>query len=464
MSEGRIIALPGDKRKFVVGMSWKHEDRQPSGSAMRAAAKDRGRWVCKRRTSMGSYQLGFCNLEKSKKKQALFSLGALVADAKPEPWLGIFDLGNGLHWYIAVRDNQEILPDGDFVGTPEDIAEARDRHASLGDWTYMDGDLKTILDLVSARKARFLIVDSQAKPWLAPTVASGLLVVFGLGGTLLWKKHEQQMLMDRQMAMARQAALQAALEAKKPKPAPILPWTQIASSTDYFASCARLFSNEPLSDHGWIMTNWACRQNPGGSVSTTLSWQRAGGTDLQTPDGALTNNGDTVQSAVPSLERLAVFAGPPLLSRDTAERVIRSLSQSFGVPLALTMASPMPAPAKPGEKPQVAPPQPWAQWTVGFKLPAAPWALGLGPTFDAIPGLRFNSLVWDGRSWALAGVMYVATPEMQSAGQPVPGATMPGSRIGAPVAIPQNVQTPSTPMAQAPLAQSPHPGAVIHVQ
>lgn len=57
--------------------------------------------------------------------EQIYSLAALLADSHKVPWAGAFDLGDGLWWYIAVRDNYGLMPDGDVVGTFEDIQQAR---------------------------------------------------------------------------------------------------------------------------------------------------------------------------------------------------------------------------------------------------------------------------------------------------------------------------------------------------
>lgn len=445
MSDSRIIQLPGDKRNFVVGMGWRHEDRPPSGKSLRAAAKDRGRWVCKRRTSMGSYQTGFCALDVGKKKVPMQSLAALVADAKPEPWLGIFDLGNDVYWYIAVRDNQEILHDGDVIGGPDEIAKARERHASLGEWSYVDGTAEDVLKLIGSSKASVPVYDSQARPWLAPAVGLSVAVAASVAGTALWHRHQAQVELEQQMALARQRALEQAMQARMPKPAPVLPWTQLASASDFLSACGNAFARTPLAQDGWVLSSWSCQQNTGGSGLVSTLWTRVGGNDLNTPAGTLTNNGDTVQGTAPLSSVLAKDPGP-LLQPDGAERAIRSMAQSLALQLALSMAQPA---ARPGtqtapnkDKTQQVPP--WATWTVGVDVPAPPWAFGMQQPSDAIPGLRWTRVNWDGAKWTLSGTMYVAN------------SAMPGVQPS-----PIQAATPRTPM---PSPQPQSPTGVIHVQ
>ena len=338
MSVARVIQLPGDKRRLVVGMRWRHEDRAPAAKALRAAAKERGRWVCRRRTSMGSHQTGFASLELGRKAVAMQSLGALVADAKPEPWLGIFDLGDGLYWYIAVRDNQEILPDGDVIGNRDDIEDARARHASFGGWEYVDGDAGTVLSLISGSKRSFPVVDSEARPWLAPAVGGASLLLVSAAGLTLWHRHEQAVAQQRQEALARQQALRAAMAARVPKAAVILPWTQLASAADFLQTCGRAFDATPLAQDGWVLSAWDCLQAPGGQTTVDRTWRRVGGTDLRTPAGLLSADGNTVRTSLPLARPLPPGAGA-ILASDPAERAVRGMAQTLGLPLSLTSSA-----------------------------------------------------------------------------------------------------------------------------
>jgi len=152
-----LIQIPGDKRTFAAGLYWRHEDRKPSRKDLLAGARGSDFWVAQRRTKNRSLQSGFCrpllqkdllgNSAPSDKpyKGRVYSLAAAVADVLQEPWLGIFDIGEGLYWYIAVRDSYEILPDGDAVGDRYAIEELRRQHAAYGEPTiFRDGNLDDI--------------------------------------------------------------------------------------------------------------------------------------------------------------------------------------------------------------------------------------------------------------------------------------------------------------------------------
>lgn len=434
MSAARVIQLPGDKRKLVVGMRWRHEDRAPAAKALRAAAKERGRWVCRRRTSMGSHQTGFASLELGRKAVAMQALGALVADAKPEPWLGIFDLGDGLYWYIAVRDNQEILPDGDVIGNRDDIEEARARHASFGGWEYVDGDASAVLSLISGSKRSFPVVDSEARPWLAPAVGGASLLLVSAAGLMLWHRHEQAVALQRQEALARQQALQAALAARVPKATAVLPWTQLASAADFLQTCGRAFDATPLAQDGWVLSAWDCLQGPGGQTTVDRTWSRRGGTDLRTPAGVLSADGNTVRASLPLARLLPPGAGA-ILASDPAERAIRGMAQTLGLSLSLTSpAADPPFAGLPGAAPvvrQKTAADLWTIWSVDIELPAPPWALGMQQPFDAVPGLRWTRIAWDGAGWSLAGSLYVGQPQPQLQFQTT-GASVSQSRMGMP--------------------------------
>jgi hypothetical protein len=94
-----ILDIPGDKRRFVAGMYWRHEDRKPSRQSLLDGARKKDWWVVVRRTKSRSYQSGFCPPILNGKGKPLkgnhVSLAASIAEVLQEPWLGIFDLGNG---------------------------------------------------------------------------------------------------------------------------------------------------------------------------------------------------------------------------------------------------------------------------------------------------------------------------------------------------------------------------------
>lgn len=412
MSAVGFVQVPGDKRQFVAGLSWKVEDRNPSAKRVRALAADRGRWACRRRTVNGGFQVGFCEIPSPAKKGGFTSLAAAIADARREPWLGIFQVSEDLFWYIAVRDNQSILPDGDLLGSADDIRDARAAHASLGDWNFVDGDVGTLAEMLADRKGNWPIVDSRHRPWLKPTIAATCVLVVGGGGVLAFKKHERDVLIQQQMAQQQRMALAAALAAKQPKPAPVLPWTQLASSTDFFSACQAAFSRTPLSQVGWVLTRVEFDQSPGGSVVQKTVWQRAGGTDVMTPQGVLSNDGDSVQDSTTIATGLPLFSGDALETGDALRRAVRSVGQALGFPMQLSLSSPPPAQPNPpansrsGNHPP--PPPPWLQGQASMKMPASPWAMGLGAVLDRIPGLRITSVVWDGQDWAISGPVYSA--------------------------------------------------------
>ncbi|MHB1669379.1 MAG: type 4b pilus protein PilO2 [Thiomonas sp.] len=468
MSAARVIQLPGDKRKLVVGMRWRHEDRAPAAKALRVAAKERGRWVCRRRTSMGSHQTGFASLELGRKAAAMQSLGALMADAKPEPWLGIFDLGDELYWYIAVRDNQEILPDGDVIGNRDDIEEARARHASFGGWEYVDGDAGAVLNLISDSKRSFPVVDSEARPWLAPAVGGAALLLVSAAGFMLWHHHEQAVAQQRQEALARQQALQAAMAARVPKAAAILPWTQLASAADFLQTCGRAFDATPLAQDGWVLSAWDCVQAPGGQATVDRTWTRMGGTDLRTPDGVLSADGNTVKTSLRLARPLPPGAGA-ILASDPAERAIRGMAQTLGLSLSLTSpAADPPSAGLPGAAPvvrQKTPAGPWTIRSVGIELPAPPWALGMQQPSDAVPGLRWTRIAWGGAGWSLAGSLYVGRPQLQPQFQTA-GASVSESRMGMPPLPAPSAMPHANPMpapSSAPMSTGNPPGD-SHVQ
>jgi hypothetical protein len=239
---------------------------------------------------------------------------------------------------------------------------------------------------------------------------------------MLWHRHEQAVAQQRQEALARQQALRAAMAARVPKAAAILPWTQLASAADFLQACGRAFDATPLAQDGWVLSAWDCLQAPGGRTTVDRTWSRMGGTDLRTPAGVLSADGNTERASLPLARPLAHGAGA-ILASDPAERAIRGMAQTLGLPLSLTSSAsqqrhvglPGAAPVAPHKIPA----DPWTIWSVGIELPAPPWTLDIGrlavrrpaATPVPIPDSRCLGLPISHGHAAAAGALCHASPQ-----------------------------------------------------
>ena len=433
------------RRTCVMGLHWVVHDTMPSWKAMRELAQKEGRWVTRRR-GKSIIQTGYMAPIPGVRPQTLVPLAALVADAEGEPWLGIFDLGDGRYWFIAVRDNNGILPDGDFVGTREEVADARARADALGSWTYADGGIVDLERMAGEGRAEAMR-DAQVRPWVIPAVAGGILVAGVVGGTSLWQAHEAHVKADEIARIARARALQAALQAKETRY--LMPWEQTAEPGTVARACLRGVRRIPTSWEGWQPVQVVCRPDAWSTqVQTTLvttpqsretglaiqtTWVPGpGGTTLMTPPGHLNTKGTqvTTHRRIP----VARDGRPRIVSEQQALRTLYGTLRPLGwVVQAKTGLASAHAPVLPGSSGPAHPatsPHPWRVLQVTITAGSLFDQPGIASLLDAVPGLRVTGLQSShrtgapGSQWTLQAQLYVLRPP--SAAPKAPSTVHPG--------------------------------------
>lgn len=399
------LTIPGIKGTFAIGMTWRHEDAIPKAKYLRELSKQGGRWGVVRKTSAGTLQIGLCPpVQGVTSPKKLKALAAIIADAKPNPWMGFYKISEDLYWYIAVRDGQEIIPDGDMVGTIEDLLPIRERHMSYGRWTQVEGSLEDVAEIVRTIPKHPVLRDLQSRPWVVPVSSVAALTLVLVGGSLGWKKHQQDLELERQAQLQRQRAIQAALQAQKNVQPKILPWTQLPEPDAAFSACAKLWSKQPFGQDGWALDSWSCQIDTN-AVTTQSMWVRDGGVAKDAPGQLTDANHSTSNESVP------VYFGqsaPRASQIDVAQRAAWTLAQMYG--LKLKMDLPQAKASLPGAADkQTLSADPWIMIPVEFKLEASPYDFGLGQAFDAVPALRVTTVSWaptDG--WTIKGSIYAA--------------------------------------------------------
>lgn len=399
----QIISVPGVKGSFAVGLSWRHEDSNPSSKALRARSIERGRWGYVRKTTSGSIQV--CNCEPipglaSPSKAKI--LAAIVADHRREPWMGLYELADGLYWYIAVRDGGEVIVDGDKVGTLDELTRLRDRHQKIGPWeAEVLGTLDDLAEILRNTPKQPVLRDLQKRAWIPFAAAAGALALAGsaIGG--YWYYDAKQQEIARQAELARQRAIQAAIQAKNDAQSKILPWTQEPMPMDSLAACSAAWHVQPLAKSGWTLAAWSC-EITAQEVAVSTEWERTGGLADMAP-GAISPDSHQATDTTTFPARFGVpsaQADPVIL----ATRAIWSLAQSKGIDLQLT--SEAPAVVLPGSQPKPLPI--WAKNTVDFSLTSPPWANGIDVALDAMPGLRVKRVLWKAstQQWAVSANLY----------------------------------------------------------
>jgi len=138
---------------YYAGLNW---ETISATENVKKKIKEFGKGYYALRSSGGMANIGYSDdLEGSSKFKKYKSLASDVADAKKEPWMGVFELSNGLFWYIAVRDNQAIVPDGDVIGTKDEIDKVFSKYIAIGEkaWdTIIDnGTEKDLIELLTGK-------------------------------------------------------------------------------------------------------------------------------------------------------------------------------------------------------------------------------------------------------------------------------------------------------------------------
>ncbi len=415
-----IITL--GRLRAVMGLRWVVHERMPGWAPVRDLSRDLGQWAVRRRGE-SIIQTGYCAPIAGERPQKLVSLAALVADARPEPWMRVFDLGHDRWWFVAVRDNNGILPEGDVVGTYEEVQEARARIESLGSsWpqeilTQADGTLEDLEILASQGRAAYL-QDAAVRPWLRPALAGATLVALSAVGIFAWRAHEADLRAKRLAAidMARLAAARVARSGMVFLP----PWRQEASAEALARACVGAWNALPIEQDGWIPRKITCREGPWKNailpvpkvrslteeVAISVAWwtaKKAGASPLQAPPGVLLAGGRIIRQTY--MVRLPL-AESGLEAAQTARRLAYSHLRASGFSVHFARAAaPSGLPGAHAGVPGARAAHPWVSRTLTISW-RGPWMSGLGAVLGTVPGLRARSFTIGPGSGVLQGVLY----------------------------------------------------------
>lgn len=273
------------KTKWVMGLYWESFEDVPTKQELEIEAQQLSANAYSLRTSEAVIQCGFVSLD-SVNLSGCFSLAALLADSEEQPWIGTFDLGNDLFWYLAVRDGHAILPDGDIVGTKDEIDNAKNNHSGFSNWTRFDENLAQLEARIKAVKARKTAVKPIKKELRRSAIIAGTLTVIiiaSFAGWHYWTEHKKHDQIER----ARQAML-----AKLRATGPVVEKPQMESLPDaaaWIGACKNSFYKTPLSYNGWLFDGIKCD-----GATATKYWKRGPyATDADAPPGAVDTDSDT---------------------------------------------------------------------------------------------------------------------------------------------------------------------------
>lgn len=388
----RIVQI--GKRRWIAGLRWSSFEDKPTREELKEEAERfEATWSCLR-IGDDAIQAGFCApVEGAKQPIKLFSLAAMLADSREQPWLGIFKIEEGVWWYVAVRDRHAILPDGDVIGGEAEIHAARERHAGYADWKYIEGDINLLAEFISEIDAKPTAVRSFSGPALPalPVVMSGVILVSLLGGGAWWYQKQQQEEQERLAAMERMRAQLAASQPPVPVASPLLTTPE---PNVWLAACGNVVSAQPLSKSGWVVSGVACDAS-----AALVIWSRTeGATVARMPEGNLSAVGDRVDQVIP-LAGLKAAGKDDAANLATAKLTLRAWAQAAG--FALTLSDPPAPQTLPGADPSQIP-KPVPQSVVSIDIPVSPFGFDM----NEIPGLRLTGLRTTETGWKMEGTLY----------------------------------------------------------
>lgn len=381
------------KRRWLAGMTWASYEDAPSKEELREDATRLNATWSALRVGEACIQAGFCSAVEGVKVAKLYSLAAMLADSRKQPWLGIFKIAEEQWWYVAVRDGHAILPKGDVLGGEEAILAARERHSGYTDWNYIEGDLALLEEMIKdIDEAPTRIKSLEGPPPLHKIlVGAGIIGVAVATAGGYWWQQEQERARQEAMTRIREQLTKPSAEVK---PAMSTAATTMPAAADLLDACAQAVTL-PISQYGWLIDQVSCSVN-----SATVDWTRQDGATIEArPDGELSADGDKVTQTIGL--GLKQQSADDRIQLDEAWYRLKAWTQAAGFKLTPGAAIPVPA-ALPGATPSaetIAAPR---QKNVVILVHVSPFELDLSD----LPGLRLSTIKMTSAGWELSGVVY----------------------------------------------------------
>lgn len=375
MTQAQIIKIDG--QEWIIGLVWRSFAEHPTPHEYREDAQTLGAdWIVLRET-LGVTQTGFCPAVAGYKPKRIYSLAVAMAEEYKQPWRGIFKINDQLWWYIAIRDGQAILPDGDIAGDYAHVLAARERHDSYSDWQTHDGTMDDLLPLLEFYKKNNKIShlkSIKSAPLWRLIWPVFLIIILVIVGFLIYQHHENSLrLKEQRRVQAMRLAQHLNLSPLVTTPAP----------DEWLFACSKIINSLHISENGWIALNTNCTNN-----QITVIWGRlANATVAIRPPGTLFEDGNKVIQ-VYHLGYLP-HGSTRLQSYTIADDMLYAILQPINVQAKIS--SPMRNPNKF-----------YVIQHVSFTVPIAPFEM----QFNKVPGLRITSLSWVQSGWELSGEIY----------------------------------------------------------
>lgn len=387
------------KKKYVAGMTWATFDEVPTKNAIKnEAILHNSAWITIRKNEE-LFQIGLCPAVDNKNSyKSMCSLGDSVSNSLLSPawpWRGVFQLSPDLWWYIAVRDDNCILPDGDFLGTRNEVALRETEHEKYGNWKNVEGDLRNIEEYVNQSKIKsssIYPVGGEGKKNKSILISILLILTVATVGIYWWsieKKREEEII----AAIERRKIAQSLIEEKKPIQVPSELLT-LPSNTGWQKACKDIIYDLDMSKDGWELSQVACE-----AEYVSVLWVKQGGATVShRPPGQISPEGNAVEQRIslPSFDRNSIDDAISLVE---AKTIMRGWAQSAGFNITLTDV-PAP-PILPGADQSNAPKlEPKANVAMDIAISA------LDLDTSNLPGFRIKRIVSTELGWHIDGTLY----------------------------------------------------------
>jgi hypothetical protein len=427
MKTVHIFEFGGKGRLFVSGLFW-----QPLPGMAPAARKAEIEKIAKEQKfdlmvirSSDTPQVGFCSTKESG-KPGLLSAAAMISktvdvEGGDRNLLCATEISNDQWLYVAQRGGV-ILPDGDQVGTQDQIRARMLEDLSTSDWGLIYAPSHWGVSKSKERKFEDFFPKKgtklEFKKWWAirpvkssikdlkaylPVALIAVLLVGGISGYMYWKKLKD----ERELAefVAQQAALDAANANKVHRLAH--PWKTLPRATAFGKSC-----DDALRKVNHLFVgNWSLSAMNCNSGILAITWKRQeNGTIAQfreiEPRVIISDNGNTASLTVPVIMTDGVDEKAPV--QQQREDHLYNQSQMHTLGLTITEA-PAP-PTLPGQAPPPQAIKDWKEFVVSVKDTTIP-PTTLIHLLDG-DGYRISSIQTEVKedgvmSWNLEGVQYV---------------------------------------------------------
>ena len=301
----KIIEI--NSKLYYAGLSW--QTLSAADNVKKRIKEFKKGFYCVRNLS-GMINLGYSDDSDGKYKK-LTSLASAVANARKEPWLGVFRISDDLYWCIAVRDNQAVLPDGDIVGNKEEADKFFRETISIGEWdSIIESGTVQDIEAIITGKGNYVLPASRAFNLF---LALGIGIIISSGFIYFYHIHAEK---------PKIFLPKAVFVARKPIPG----YRTIPEPEFVLDACKKELLNLPQSYYGWQASNLNCTP---GNISITYIKQDFG-TAFITPKGIISASGTEVSQVI-----YANFPSPaglrPLLTPQGALRMIYGYMQEFNI-------------------------------------------------------------------------------------------------------------------------------------